>query len=187
MGELLQLKPTITSGSYDTGVKTDPNSHEPSIRTTTSGTENPQGYITTEDLYPVREEYNPSLTTAIKLLEEGIDLVNESIETFLTDDLISADDAIQRFQALLPELFCCRGLGDGFGSVINSIYHALNNIDNAPLNESQSRSILTILKRIYTEPFIEYEETVEEIMHLESAGFEVSPSHLTFAADLLNG
>ena len=103
------------------------------------------------------------------------------------DDLISSDDSIQRFQALLPELFCCRGLGDGFGAVINSIFHAIGNMDDTPMNESQLRAILNILRRIYTEPFIEYDEAVEEIMHLETVGFEVSPPYFKFVADLLNG
>lgn len=187
MGTLIQLRPTITSDSCNTGLKHENGIHKPSISTTTSEPESPQGYISTEDLYPVREQYNPALTTADQLLEEGINLVNESINMLIYDDLISSDDAIQRFQALLPELFCCRGLGDGFGAVINSIFHAIGNMEDTPMNETQLRAILNILKRIHTEPFIEYDEAVEELMNLEAAGFEVSPPHFKFVADLLNG
>lgn len=185
MGEVVRLRPIITPDSDDTGAKTDPHTHKPTIRTITSGSQNQRGYIPTEDLYPIREQYNPTLSTAIKLLEEGIDLIKESVRMFFDGDWISSDDAMQRFQALLPELFCCRDLGDSFGAIISSIYHAINNM-KAPLNESQLRAILDILKRIHTEPFIEYEEAVEEILHLESAGFEVSPPHFKFVADLLN-
>lgn len=186
MGEVLQLRPIITPGSDDTGAKTELYSHGPSITTTTSGTQNPLGYISTEDLYPVREQYNPVLTIAMQLLEEGIDYIKESVRMCLDEDWISSDDAVQRFQALLPEMFCCRDLGDGFGAIISSVYHAINNMNDSTLNKSQLQAILYIIKRIHTEPFIEYEEAVEEIMHLESAGFEVSPPHFKFVADLLN-
>jgi shikimate 5-dehydrogenase len=55
------------------------------------------------------------------------------------------------------------------------------------MNQTQLHAILNILKRIHTEPFIEYDEAVEEILHLETAGFEVSPPHFKYVADLLNG
>ena len=187
MGAVIQLRPTVTLDSYDTSAKTEIGIPEPAIRTTTSETDNPQGYIRTEDLYPVREKYNPALTTAYLLLDEGIDHVNESIKMLLDDNLLSSDDAIQRLQALLPELFCCRGLGDGFGTVIISIFHALKNMNGVPLNIDQLRAMLNILKRVHTELFIEYDEAIDEIMILETTGFELSPSHFKFAADLLNG
>jgi hypothetical protein len=187
MGQVLQFRPTVTFDSYSTGVKSDNGIHKASISTTSSGQESSQGYISNEELYPVREQYNPALATAGQLLDEGICLVNESIKMLIDDDLISSDDSIQRFQALLPELFCCRGLGDGFGAVINSIYHSIGNMNNSPMNQTQLHAILNILKRIHTEPFIEYDEAVEEILHLETAGFEVSPPHFKYVADLLNG
>lgn len=187
MGDVIQFRETISSDSYNTGSRTEDKTYKPSISATTSGSESTEGYMKTEDLYPVREQLNPALTTASQLLEEGIDLVNESILMLVDDDLISSDDAMLRFRALLPELFCCRSLGDGFGTIINSIFHAIGNMDETPMNERQLHTILNILKRIHTEPFIEYNEAVEEIMSLEEAGFEVSPPHLKFVADLLNG
>jgi len=187
MGEVLQLRPTVTSDSDNTGVKTENGIHKPSVSTTSSGSESSQGYISNEDLYPVREQYNPALATAGQLLDEGISLVNESINMLIDDDLISSDDSIQKFQVLLPELFCCRGLGDGFGAVINAIYHSINNMNDISINETQLRAILNILKRIHTEPYIEYGEAVEEILHLETVGLEVSPPHFKYVADLLNG
>ena len=187
MGELVQLRPTVTSDSYSTGVRAENDIHKPSVTTTSSGSESSQGYISNDDLYPVREQYNPALATAGQLLDEGISLVSESIKMLIDGDMISSDDSIQRFQALLPELFCCRGLGDGFGAVINSIYHSIGNMNGNPMNEPQLSAIRNILKRIHTEPFIEYDEAIEEILHLETVGFEVSPPHFKYVADLLNG
>lgn len=184
MGKVIRLKPNIiTFDSDDTGRKTDMPGHEPSI--STSGEHTPKGYIPTEDLYPVRDRFNSALSSAFQLLRESLDHINESVR-MLDEDLMSSDDALQKFQALLPELFCCRDLGDGFGAIISSIYHAINNMTGTPLNESQLIAIRNILKRIHSEPFIGYEEAVEEIMLLESAGFEVALPHFKFVADLLN-
>ncbi len=186
MGEVLLFKPHISSGFDSTGVKPDRDVHKPSINTDLTVSETSHGYINNEDLYPVREQLNPSLYTAINLLEEAIEIVSESIQMLLEDDLISSDDALQRFQALLPELFCCRGLGDGFGSIINSLFHSIGNI-NHPTTEVQLKALLKTLKRIHSEPFIEYDEAVEEILCLEEVGLEVSPPHLEYVTDLLNG
>ncbi len=141
--------------------------------------------ISTEELYPLRSEFKPELTIAFKLLDKGSKLITEAINTLKQDDIFASDDAIQRFQALLPELFCCRNLGDGFGAIINAIYHSLNN----PRSEHYDNNILTVLKkvvnRLYSEPFIDFEEAVEEIMHLENAGLEVEPAYFKHVADLL--
>jgi hypothetical protein len=184
MGEVIQLKPIVTPESEDTRTKTD---IQPSIETITiSNTRDIQGHISTEELYPVLEEYNPVLHMAMKLLGEGIGYIKESLQAYVDEDWISSDDAVQRFQALLPEMFCCRELGEGFRAIVNSVYHAINNMEGLPLTKNHLQTILAILRRIYSEPFIAYDEAVEEIMRLESAGFEVSPPHLKFVADLLS-
>ena len=186
MGKVLEFRPSITSRSDDTARKSEFEDDQPLIRTSTLGEQTPQGYIATEDLYPDRDIFNPTLSAAIQLLGESLDHINESVRMLLDKDSISSDDALQRFQALLPELFCCRDLGDGFGAIISSIYHAVNNMKPVPLGESQLTAIRNILRRIHSEPFIGYEEAIEEIMLLESAGFEVAPPHFKFVADLLN-
>lgn len=187
MGEVLQFRPNVTADSSSTGVKHENDIYEPSISSDSTEGGSSKGYISNEDLYPVREQFNQELFIAVKLLEEGIQIVNESLEMLLNNDLISSDDSIHKFQALLPELFCCRALGDSFGTVINSIFHSIGNLDNNPMNDVQLRAILKILKRIHSEPFIEYGEAVEEILQMEETGLEVSPPQLKYIADLLNG
>jgi hypothetical protein len=185
MGDLITLRPKITSDSDDTRKEPETLKHHPSIQSSVTGEQTSQSYISTEDLYPVRE-INPKFFAAVQLLAEGLAHISKSLRMFRDGDLISADDALQRFQALLPELFLCRDLGDGLGAMISSIYHAIRNMKSVPLNESQLSALRKAVKRIHTEPFIGFEESVEEIMLLEAAGFEVSPPHLKYAADLLN-
>lgn len=144
-------------------------------------------YTKVEDLYPIRNEFNPTLSTAIQLLLESIDYVNESYEMLIDGDIISSDDAVHKFQALLPELFCCRTLGDGFGLIVNSIFNAINNLNGTPLNKNQLKAILKLLKRIYSEPYIDFEEASEELISIEELGLIFITSDIKYLTDLLNG
>jgi hypothetical protein len=142
--------------------------------------------IETKTLYPVSQELRPELTTAFRLIEEGLALVALAIKEEREGDMISSDDAINRLQALLPELFCCRSISDGFGAIINAVYHSIQNMQGTPLNADQLHALRKILNRVNTEPFLTYEEAVDEIITLEKVGFEVEPSYFKYAADVLD-
>jgi hypothetical protein len=169
-----------------------------SLTTTTSATATSSGTISAtidnptvkpnislRELYPLTHELKPELGTALSLLEEGINNIDIAINMIIENKLMISDDAIQRFQALLPELFCCRTLGDGFGAIISAIYNALKNLDGLPANLEQLKVIKKIVTRIQTEPFINFDEAVDEIMLFEAVGLISEPSHFEYAADLL--
>lgn len=160
---------------------------EPSIRTSSTDLDvsSSQREISTKELYPLASEINPILATAFHLLEEGVGHINLAIRKLEEGDSISSDDEVQHFQALLPELFCCRNLGDGFGAIISSVFHSLRNLDGNPANDEQLKAIKNIVCRISTEPFILFDEAVNEIIKLEDVGLTIEPEHYKFAADLL--
>ncbi len=178
----LHKETTGNPDSGDTGIEID----NSSIRFSASTPRIPEEYISSEELYPAND-FNYVLSSAIKLLSEGIEHIGEAILRVRDGDLILSDDAVQRFQALLPELFCCRNLGDGFGTIINALFHAMNHRMTHPFSEKQLIAIRKTLLRIHSEPYIGYEESVEEVMSLEAAGLEVDPPYFDFIADLLNG
>lgn len=142
--------------------------------------------ITIFELYPLSNELRPELPVAFTLLKEGLQYVSDAIDMQNKGDIISSDDAIHRLQALLPELFCCRSLSDGFGSIISAVYHSISKMNGIPLNTSQLSAVKRVLNRISTEPFLEFSEAVDEIMTLEDAGFEVEPPYYDYAADMLD-
>ncbi|MEN6373833.1 MAG: hypothetical protein ABFD75_03490 [Smithella sp.] len=141
--------------------------------------------IPIRELYPLASEIKPELSTALHLLEEGIEDINISIKMLMENDLISSDDAIQRFQALLPELFCCRNLGDGFGAIVNAIFHSLKNLNGIPASLEQLKVIQKITNRILTEPFISFEEAVDEIILFDTVELISESDHFKYVADLL--
>ncbi len=184
---VIQLKAKVTNSNDETSSERGNfNDDYKTVNISTADEQRNVGYTSADDLYPLRGKLNPILASAIRLIEEGIDNLNEAIKALSEDDLISSDDSLQKFQALLPELFCCREIGDGFGSMISSIHHAINNSTDDFLNEKQLKAIQKILRRIYSEPYISYDEAVDEIMILESEGFEVSPPHLQFFSGFLD-
>lgn len=184
MGQLLNMDDFVNSGTDATA------SHglfigKPEVRTSADDVPASHGHIPTKDLYPLSSELKPALATAFRLLEEGTQNIKVAIDMLAEGDLLSSDDALQRFQALLPELFCCRDLGEGFGAIINAVFHSLRNLQGSPANNEQLQAVRNIISRILTEPFIEFDEAITEIISLENVGLVVEPEHFKFAADLL--
>lgn len=185
MGQLLQFKePTVNYGMDHATAASSRKIEEPTV-TVSEGDSKPFGFILTKSLYPLASELNPKLATAMQLLEEGVCQLDEAINMFIENNLLSSDDALQRFQALLPELFCCRDLGDGFGAVVNAVFHSLKNLEGMPANREQLFAIKKIINRIATEPFLSIEEAVDEIILIEKAKLIVEPSNFKFMADML--
>lgn len=139
-----------------------------------------------ESLYPASNDLRPELAKAFELLTEGISILDKSILSFEENDLISSDDYTNRCRALLPELFCCRSLSEGFASIINAAFHSIANMQGLPLDKLQLTAMRNILKRLYSEPFIGIDEAIDEIITLEEVNLDVEPNHFKYLADLLD-
>lgn len=178
----IRTKTAIESGEADATIYS--NRSRVRVSDETAGPFN-EKIISPRELYPLHADH-VLLSTALLLLDEGANYLNDSIRMFDDGDMLGSDDALQGFQALLPELFCCRDLGDGFGAIVNSVFHSLKNLDGVPLNKKQLQTVRQIVRRIATEPFISLDEALEEIGLLQDAGLEVEPPYFKFAAELLS-
>ena len=141
--------------------------------------------INTQDLYPASQELQPELARAFTLLDEATKKLDNSILAINDNDEITSDDCIQQLRMLLPELFCCRTLGDGFASVINAVHYSIENQEDKFFNHSELSVLKFALNRIKTEPFISFDEAVDEVILLEDKGFIVTPTKLEVLTDLL--
>ncbi|MFN0169513.1 MAG: hypothetical protein ACKV22_24085 [Bryobacteraceae bacterium] len=140
--------------------------------------------IDTDDLY--RGGPPSVLGNALRLLATGKEEVREALAAVRRGQVIESDDAIQRFQSLLPELFCCRQLGDGFGAVINALKFVFNNRRGQPLEEKHIQLLSQTVENLRFEPFIAFDKAAQIIARLEDAGLEVDPPELTILTDLLD-
>jgi len=145
------------------------------------------GQIGTDELYPAPELTSTELQTALHLLTVALRYCADADRAFAEDDTVSADDSIIHLGALLPELFCCRKLGDGFAGVVNAVQCALEGLDGLPLRKDQFEALKEALEKIRQRPFLSDDSAVDVIEKLEATGLNVEPQGFEHFVELLDG
>ena len=130
--------------------------------------------ISIERLYE-RTESSRELLAALDLLLEAKSRLQESRMMLKSGDALGADRSVTRFRALLDDLFVCRGIGDGYGNVINAITISLVNLHGRPLDIGQLGTLWRIIADLRERPFLSLEASFELIDQLEDSGFLVDP------------
>jgi hypothetical protein len=162
--------------------------HRVDVRTRINSDSVPrQQTLTVDELYADLDAGQSILAAAIILLDEAETKLIEATAAADSGDLITADDATQRFQALLPELFCCRSLGDSFATVINALFHGLKNLNGLPVREAQIAQILISIRVLRRRPFLEYSEALAVVARLEATSLRVDPQSLATIEEALLG
>ncbi len=141
--------------------------------------------LTVDDLYGELDTSQSILGSALRLLNEAESKLIEGQASAAGGDQILADDAIQHFQALLPELFCCRSLGDSFATVVNALFHGLKNLNGLPIREAQITQILNSIRVLRRRPFLEYGEALAVVGRLEATGLRSDPQGLATIEEVL--
>lgn len=136
------------------------------------------------DIYPGLAGTNSALNSAINLLDQANAIQKEALVYSERGEVIAADDALQRLRALLPELFCCRAIGDGFGAVVNAIHYSFVNTKGAPFEIPQIRELGRALHLVRRKPFLSVEEAVGAVILLEEVGLIAGPEGMQALADL---
>lgn len=139
-----------------------------------------------DDLYPEMLGVRPELDIASRLLARSLADLDEAAALSAQGDLIVADDAVQRFQAALPELFSCRDLSDSFGALVGAAVNALNNQRGNPLSIPQIKTLRDAVGTLRSEPFMKFDAAVEKIMRMEDAGFVVEPPEFEVLTEWLD-
>lgn len=126
-------------------------------------------------------ESTSRLKQALALLDGAI----KQAEAALSSDAqpVASDDDIQVLYSLLPELFCCRSLGDGFAAVINALQQAAANQRGVPIDRPQIEAIMVILRKLRQSPFLPYADAVDIVLKLEDTGLIVDLPALSYLAD----
>lgn len=191
MGEVIKIHES-TDASETTADKLSSSdstgSHYKHTYTTRLGVADSSGseFLSVEQLYPNHPGLRHELRVAPVLLNEVIDKLKSALDYLHAGDPISADDRVQQVQALLPELFCCRGLGDGFGIIIDVAHHALLSRAGEPLRVDQITCLTVAMAKLLREPFLSDDVATELVMKLEDTGLNTSPGYLNYLADILD-
>ena len=139
--------------------------------------------IPINDLYPAIDESSSLFASALPALSSSIKYFDQALDSMDSDDAISADQAVQRAQALLPELFCLRRIGDGFGLVISAVDSAISNKQGLPLSRDEVASLKRALSEIKERPFLKIDQAVDLTMVLEDRGLNVELPELNRLAE----
>lgn len=139
-----------------------------------------------DELYSNPEFTSRELQIALRLLGESISLSTLALDELRSGDRLASHEATLSLQSRLPELFACRGLGDGYGAIVNSIQLALINRRGQPLDENQLNSLRNLLKELRAQPFIRFDKARKLIKEFELHDFIVEPVTLQFLSNFFD-
>lgn len=134
--------------------------------------------LTQSELYPVRHAFSAEHIAALRLLTLSIGRSGRALRHLEEGDLVSADVEIQKLQTLLPELFCCRALGDGFGTIVNALMSAFESLSGNTPNSNQINAVRRILEMLKDRPFLTADEADAQLPLLEESGLSPYPPEL---------
>jgi hypothetical protein len=142
--------------------------------------------IPTDTLYNDWDESTQLTRQAIRIMGEAGTLLKSAIE-LLDSDPIASDDAMNHLTPLLTELFCCREIGQGFSSVSNALLCAVQNHATERWQRHQLIAVARELSGLRAEPFLRFENAIDAVERLESAGLVPEPKGFEYLSDWLDG
>lgn len=185
----MKITPTINGANPETGGEAGRTAwlgHAALSYWESGGTDLDDEVIPTEMLYSASTEATPALHRVFSLLEEVERALEDARRELHEDEMIAADNAIQTARAILPELFCLRSIGDGYGAVINAVQNACDHPANVPLGRPAVAAIAAAIREVRRRPFLSMDDAVELIMRIEDKGVVVEPPALQFLAGWLD-
>jgi hypothetical protein len=129
-----------------------------------------------KELYPEEIGRSSLLIRAWTLLAQGQQSLRKARDCLIDEDTLNADYEITLFQGLIPELFCCKPIGEGFATIVVALRWALKNRRGDPLTLEQLDAVLNCVVRLNTELFLKYERALDLIDDLENAGLNTDIS-----------
>lgn len=142
-------------------------------------------YISSSDLYSDAEVASFEVTQAMSLLREGAQCLDDAENALYIGAVLESDMAVERFFALLPELFCCRGIGDGYAAVVQAMHYSLYNNKGMPIDLARIRALKGCVRSLLSGVFVAFDRALNFIHSLESAGFNVEPDILEVVSEIL--
>ncbi|MBZ5625246.1 MAG: hypothetical protein LAQ69_42080 [Acidobacteriia bacterium] len=140
--------------------------------------------VSIADIYYSPESIgSPYLRNALRLLSMAVKNVESALELLSDGDMIGGDDAMQHYQVLLPELFACRSIGEGFGLLVSSLLNAVTSLRGQSMVERQVRAVRSVLIELSSEPFMSFDAALVHVLRLEQADLNVDPPNFEFLAE----
>jgi hypothetical protein len=140
--------------------------------------------ISIDEIYRAPEA-GTELGTALHLLRNAASNCRQALDS-IREEPIRADAAMLSVRVLLPELFCCRAIGDGFAEIINAIQSAFENLGGGMFSAGQVEAILKALIATRNEPRMSFEKALAHVSAMEEVGLLTEPSNIDVLAEWLD-
>lgn len=134
--------------------------------------------VPTAKLYPFPLVGSDDLKLAQTRLADGIKALDEAIEAIVEGDVVSSDNAVLAFSGVLPDLFLCSSIGDGFAAVVVGANYAVKNNHPEPFTLQQLRDLRYLMILLREQPAMKHDQAIERLMKLEDVGLVVDPPGL---------
>jgi hypothetical protein len=133
-----------------------------------------QPVIPFDQLYQAQELGTKEFVAAVRLLAEAASLLSEAKTAAERSEEVTADNFMIHFEHLLPRLFACRKIGDGFANVTNAVQLALANRNGLPLEKMQIVVLWRIFRQLATGPFLSFDDSISLIDDLDQANLWIT-------------
>ncbi len=136
----------------------------PEIASVTRGATALAPVIGIDRLYDAVPGTSSTMVRALELLKQASD---DLVTARKTENPMDASRLVPRVQLILPKLFACRSIGDGFGVVINSVHFAFTNLRGTPLTPNQLNAVWRVLRELRDRPAMSLEQGIQRVEELE--------------------
>ena len=134
--------------------------------------------VSASSYFPLPLELSRRVETALRLLGEAKISVQSAVSMDRASDYVGADDSIYSVKSILPELFLCRSIGDGFGSLVGALISAFENKGGQRFTSYQMRAVADCIAGLDHEPFLGAEAADDLVQRLEDADLDPNPDGL---------
>jgi hypothetical protein len=141
--------------------------------------------ISVDDIYRAPDA-GTEMGIALRLLREAVSNCEDALLALDNHEPIGADAFMLRAGMTLPELFCCRVIGDGYAEIINAVQSAFENLDGELFSLVQIRAVKNALTTVRNEPRMTFERSLDLVSMLEEAGLKTEPSDIDKLAEWLD-
>lgn len=129
-------------------------------------------------IYPQTVAQTQRLHFAVRLLSDLGEHLSDAEDEARIGNSLNGDIYLQQASALLPRLFSCHQIGDGFGAIIAAFHACLVNRSETFLSARQIQSMSQALEVLQKNPFMSHDIAVDIIISMEEVGLNVDPEIL---------
>jgi hypothetical protein len=141
--------------------------------------------ISIDEIYRAPEA-DTKIGNVLKMLRESASSCEKAVTALVDSDPIGADNLMLEVRAVLPELFCNRGIGDGFAEIVNALESAFENLGGEMFSLAQIGAVRDALTGARNEPRMSFEKSLRYVLALEGVGLRTEPADIDTLAGCLD-